>query len=115
MLHRPARRKRLLVRSAARLATQLGVEWTAVYVETPALQRLPAPERERILRTVKLAHELGAKTAILSGDDPVALIVEYARTHNAPRSSPDAARRSARGHGRGACRSAWPTSRPTST
>ena len=40
-----------LVRSAARLATQLGVEWTAVYVETPTLQRLPPPERERILRT----------------------------------------------------------------
>ena len=71
-----------LVRSAARLATQLGVEWTAVYVETPALQRLPAPERERILTTLKLAQDLGAKTAILSGEDPAALIVDYARTHN---------------------------------
>jgi len=71
-----------LVRSAARLASQLGVEWTAVYVETPALQRLPPSERERILRTVKLAQELGAKTAILSGGDNAALVVEYARTHN---------------------------------
>src|SRR6516165_716933 len=71
-----------LVRSAARLATQLGIEWTAVYVETPRLQRLPAGERDRILRTVKLAQELGARTAILAGDDPAALIVEYARTHN---------------------------------
>ena len=33
-----------LVRSAARLATQLGVEWTAVVLETPALQRLRAAE-----------------------------------------------------------------------
>jgi len=71
-----------LVRSAARLATQLGIEWTAVYVETPTLQRLPALERERILRTMKLAQELGAKTAILSGEDKAALVVEYARTHN---------------------------------
>jgi two-component system sensor histidine kinase KdpD len=71
-----------VVRSAARLATQLGVEWTAVYVETPGLQRLPVPERERILRTVKLAQDLGAKTAILAGDDLAALIVAYARTHN---------------------------------
>ena len=39
-------------------------------------------ERERILRTVKLAHELGAKTAILSGENPAALVVDYARTHN---------------------------------
>ena len=34
-----------VVRSAARLANQLGEEWTAVYVETPALQRLPNEER----------------------------------------------------------------------
>jgi two-component system sensor histidine kinase KdpD len=71
-----------LVRSAARLATQLGIEWMAVYVETPRLQRLPAVERDRILRTVKLAQELGAKTAILSGEDPATLVVEYAGTHN---------------------------------
>ena len=70
------------MRSAARLATQLGVEWTAVYVETPALQRLPARERERILRTVKLAQEFGARTAILAGSDAAAEVVEYARTHN---------------------------------
>ena len=30
-----------VVRSAARLAAQLDVRWHAVYVETPALQRLP--------------------------------------------------------------------------
>ena len=71
-----------VVRSAARLAAQIGVEWTAVYVETPKLQRLPASERERILRTVKLAQELGARTAILSGSDAAACIVEYAQTHN---------------------------------
>src|SRR6202163_3018289 len=29
-----------VVRSTARLASQLGVEWTAIYVETPGLQRL---------------------------------------------------------------------------
>ena len=71
-----------IVRSAARLAAQIGVEWTAVYVETPELQRLASSERERILRTVKLAQELGAKTAILSGSDPATTIVEYAHTHN---------------------------------
>ena len=71
-----------LVRSAARLAAQLGVDWTAAYVETPALQRLPAPERERILKTVKLAQEFGANTAILAGGDPAAEVVEYARSHN---------------------------------
>ena len=74
-----------VVRSAARLASQLGIEWTAVYVETPKLQRLPPRERERILRTVKLAQDLGAKTAILSGSDAASAIVEYAQTHNCSR------------------------------
>ncbi|HEV2041462.1 MAG TPA: two-component system sensor histidine kinase KdpD [Casimicrobiaceae bacterium] len=71
-----------LVRSAARLANQLAIEWTAIYVETPKLQRLPPEERERILLTVKLAQDLGAKTAILSGGDPASAIVEYAHIHN---------------------------------
>src|SRR5262245_15043764 len=78
----PGERGDDVVRSAARLASQLGIDWTAVYVETPSLQRLPARRRERILQTVKLAQELGASTAILAGDDPAALIVDYARTHN---------------------------------
>jgi two-component system sensor histidine kinase KdpD len=71
-----------VVRSAARLANQLAIEWTAVYVETPKLQRLPPRERERILTTVKLAQDLGAKTAVLSGNDAAAAIVEYAHLHN---------------------------------
>ena len=71
-----------VIRSAARLANQLAIEWTASYVETPKLQRLPPEERERILKTLKLAQDLGAKTAILSGSDPVAAIVEYTHIHN---------------------------------
>jgi two-component system sensor histidine kinase KdpD len=71
-----------VVRSAARLAAQLDEKWTAVYVETPDLQRLPAGERARILQVVSLAHDLGADTAILTGNDVSAAIVEYARDQN---------------------------------
>jgi two-component system sensor histidine kinase KdpD len=71
-----------VVRSASRLANQLDVPWTAVYVETPRLQRLAAEERARILRVVSLAEELGARTAILTGNDPAQAIVDYARTEN---------------------------------
>jgi two-component system sensor histidine kinase KdpD len=71
-----------VVRSAARLAGQLGTEWHAVYVETPALQRLPAPERERILKSLKLAQDLGAMTAVLTGADVAGAAAEYARSHN---------------------------------
>ena len=71
-----------VVRSAARLATQLGVDWTAVYVETPALQRL-AGTRAR-------AHpaDRQARAGPRRDDrDPRRQrrrppIVEYARTHN---------------------------------
>ncbi|WP_428423016.1 two-component system sensor histidine kinase KdpD [Methylibium sp.] len=71
-----------VVRSAARLAQQLAVAWHAVYVETPALQRLPDAQRERILRTVKLAEELGATTAVLPAQDVATALVAHAREHN---------------------------------
>ena len=71
-----------VVRSAARLSQQLAVAWHAVYVETPALQRLSNTQRERILRTVKLAEELGAITAVLSAQDVPAALVAHARHHN---------------------------------
>ena len=71
-----------VVRSAAQLAQQLSVPWHAVYVETMALRRLPAPERARILRVVRLAADLGATTAVLTAQDVAATLVAYAREHN---------------------------------
>lgn len=71
-----------VIRSTARLAGQLNAQWHAVYVETPQLQRLPPAERERILKTLKLAQDLGATTAVLSGNDIAHAIVDYARSHN---------------------------------
>nr|WP_315398720.1 DUF4118 domain-containing protein [uncultured Duganella sp.] len=70
------------VRSTARLAGQLGTGWHAIYVETPSLRRLPAAQRERILKTLKLAESLGATTAVISGRDIALAAVEYARGHN---------------------------------
>ncbi len=71
-----------VVRSAALLAQQLAVSWHAVYVETPALQRLPEARRQRILAAVKLAEELGAKTAIVPGGQVATAVVDYARENN---------------------------------
>ncbi|NRR33218.1 two-component system sensor histidine kinase KdbD [Oxalobacteraceae bacterium] len=70
------------VRSTARLAGQLGAEWHAVYIETPALQRLSAARREQILRTLKLAADLGAITAVISAQEIALAAVDYARSHN---------------------------------
>ena len=74
-----------IVRSAARLAAQLNGRWHAVYVETPALQRLPDGERERILRTLKLAQDLGATTAVLADSDVADAIASYAQAQNIAR------------------------------
>ncbi|SCX72053.1 DUF4118 domain-containing protein [Variovorax sp. EL159] len=70
------------VRTAARLAGQLNVRWHAVYVETPRLQRLAATERDRILAVLKLAEELGAATAVLTGSDVAEQLAEQARRLN---------------------------------
>jgi two-component system sensor histidine kinase KdpD len=70
------------VRSAARMAGQLNVRWHAAYVETPQLQRLDTGRRDRILAVLKLAEELGAGTAVLTGSDVAAELVSQAQTLN---------------------------------
>lgn len=70
------------VRTAARLAGQLNVRWHAAYVETPRLQRLAAPQRDRILAVLQLAEELGAETAVLTGVDVAEELAAQARRLN---------------------------------
>jgi two-component system sensor histidine kinase KdpD len=70
------------VRSAARLAGQLNARWYAAFVETPRLQRLPAADRDRILAVLKLAGELGAETAVLTGDDVAQALAAHAQRLN---------------------------------
>lgn len=71
-----------IVRSTARLASQLNAEWHVIYIETPQLQKLSSAQRERILKTLKLGEDLGATTAVLPGDDIGLAIANYARSHN---------------------------------
>lgn len=74
-----------LVRTGARLATQLDVPWHVVHVETPADQRRSDAERDRVLRVLQLAQEMGATTATLSAPDAASALVRYARDHNLSR------------------------------
>ena len=74
-----------VVRSAARLAGQLGARWHAVYVETPPLQRLAAARREQILDNLRLAEKLGAATAVLPGSDVAAELARHAGSRNLSR------------------------------
>jgi two-component system, OmpR family, sensor histidine kinase KdpD len=69
-----------VVRSAARLAQQLGLDWHAVHVETA---RAPGDgARQRVQRTLELAQSLGARTAVLSAPEVGPALVGYAREHN---------------------------------
>lgn len=70
------------VRTAARLAGQLNVRWFAAYVETPRLQRLAAAERDRILAVIALAEQMGATTAVLTGNDAAIALVAHAQELN---------------------------------
>jgi two-component system sensor histidine kinase KdpD len=74
-----------VIRAGRRVAARLGATWTAVYVETPRLQRLPEAERDRILRNLRLAEALGAASVTVGGGDAAAEIAAYARTNNASR------------------------------
>jgi two-component system, OmpR family, sensor histidine kinase KdpD len=71
-----------LIRSAARLAATLHADWIAVYVETPRLQRLPGAARDRVLKTLRLAQEMGAETTSMAGESIATALMSYARSRN---------------------------------
>ena len=74
-----------LVRTGKRLADAMDAEWTAVYVETPALQRLTAGERDRRIDILRMAESLGAGTVTLDGPTAASALIQYARTRGATR------------------------------
>ena len=71
-----------LVRSAKRLAASLDADWIVVYVETPQLQRLAPLKRNRVLKVLKLAQDLGAESSVLAGTDLVPTLESYANSRN---------------------------------
>lgn len=71
-----------IIRAGRRLAATLHADWVAVYVETPKLQRLPSAARNAILANLKLAEQLGADTATVSGAQVGDEIVAFARRRN---------------------------------
>jgi two-component system sensor histidine kinase KdpD len=81
----PDVRSEKLVRSTARMATQLAVPWHCIYVETPKLQRLPDVARQRIMKLLKLAQDAGAVTATPVGNTLAGTVVRYAHEHNLSR------------------------------
>ncbi len=71
-----------VLRSASRLASALNADWHAVYVETPSHQALPQEVLTVVLGRLKLAEDLGASTATISGADIAEGLITYARRQN---------------------------------
>jgi two-component system sensor histidine kinase KdpD len=71
-----------LVRAAWRMAARLRAELLVVHVETPGTRRLPEPVRTAVWEVLRLAEQLGAETAILTGEDASQEILRYARARN---------------------------------
>jgi two-component system, OmpR family, sensor histidine kinase KdpD len=71
-----------LVRAAKRMADQLGAEWIAAYVETPAQLRLPAEAKDGVIQTLRLAESLGGQSITLSGPTMSEALLAYAHDRN---------------------------------
>lgn len=71
-----------LVRAARRMATRLRAEWIVAWVESPSQRALSTAERAALASTFKLAEQLGATTAVLTGESIGAALGDYTRDHN---------------------------------
>lgn len=71
-----------LVRAGKRLANSLRAEWLVVYVETPELQRLPAEQRDGVLRILRLAEQLGAEAVTLSAPEMSTALIRFSNERN---------------------------------
>ena len=66
------------------MAGRFNTDWFVVFVETPseAPNEIDAELQRHLFANIERAKELGAETVRLKGTDPVAAILEFARSHN---------------------------------
>jgi len=69
-----------LIRAGKRIASDLGVEWTVVYVDT--LSELRAEDKNRVAEMMNFAEKMGAQVVTLSGQDIPDTLISYARSKN---------------------------------
>lgn len=72
-----------LLRMTHRMASDMGAEWHAVYVQSTK-QQIEISERARnqLDKNIRLAEELGAKVVSLSGNVIADTIIDYAKENN---------------------------------
>jgi two-component system sensor histidine kinase KdpD len=72
-----------LLRRGSRLAGRLNTDWYAVYVETPgdSPERIDAETQRHLLDNLDRARELGAEVVKLKSEDPMTVLLDFARSH----------------------------------
>jgi two-component system sensor histidine kinase KdpD len=72
-----------LLRRGSRLAGRLNTDWFVVYVETPgeAPNLIDSEVQRHLLENAERARELGAEVVHLKAVDPVAALLDFARSH----------------------------------
>jgi two-component system sensor histidine kinase KdpD len=77
------RRAAALLRRGSRLAGKLNTDWFVVYVETPgeAPHLIDSEAQRHLLANIEKARELGAEVVRLKGEDTVAALLDFARSH----------------------------------
>ena len=68
-----------VIRTAARMAEAFHSGFTALFVQTPETKELSGENIKRLRSNLRLAEQLGAQIATVSGADPAEQIAEYAR------------------------------------
>jgi two-component system, OmpR family, sensor histidine kinase KdpD len=73
-----------MLRRGSRFAGRLNTDWFVVYVETPAEapDRIDSAAQRHLLENIERAKDMGAEVVRLKGRDPVAALLDFARSHN---------------------------------
>jgi two-component system sensor histidine kinase KdpD len=72
-----------LLRRGSRMAGRLNTDWFVVYVQTPdeEAHRIDAEAQRHLMANIEFARELGAEVVRLKARDPVAALLDFARSH----------------------------------
>ncbi|MDO4741269.1 MAG: DUF4118 domain-containing protein [Eubacteriales bacterium] len=68
-----------IVKTAARMAAAFGGSFTALYVQTPASEKMDEASKKRLQYHIRLAEQSGAAITTLFGEDVSFQIAEFAR------------------------------------
>jgi two-component system sensor histidine kinase KdpD len=74
-----------IIRAARQIASDLGSQWTVVYVERPSAFERNAGDKGRVAEMLHFAEKMGATTVMLSGEDVAETLISYARSKNISR------------------------------